>query len=199
MTLLRRRISEASTDEELVARLIAGHRPALGALWDRYAHLLYGVGIKYLKDQERSKDTVVDLFASLDELLSRHVVKSFRPWVHTVMRNRCLMQLRSRSHERTVIEANVTDTSAADIEQAVSQEASLVALEAAIAELKEEQRTCIELFYLQHQSYQQIADATGFSLEQVRSHLQNGRRNLRQTIERGGRTTAQPHADQHEH
>jgi RNA polymerase sigma-70 factor (ECF subfamily) len=37
----------------------------------------------------------------------------------------------------------------------------------------------VERFYLHQQSYQQIAEGTGYSLSQVKSHIQNGKRNLK--------------------
>ncbi|MBP9161030.1 MAG: hypothetical protein KBF49_09290, partial [Flavobacteriales bacterium] len=91
---LRNNTAAHLTDEELAVQLRAGGRSALGVLWDRYAHLLFGVAKKYLKDVEASKDAVMGLFEELPALLGKHEVKSFRPWVHTVMRNRCLMALR---------------------------------------------------------------------------------------------------------
>ncbi len=93
---IRRKAIATQSDEELVIRLKGGDQPSLAALWDRYAHLLFGVCMKYLQDTEKAKDAVVELFGTLPELLAKHEVKSFRPWIHTVARNRCLMLLRKR-------------------------------------------------------------------------------------------------------
>ncbi|HEX2617776.1 MAG TPA: sigma-70 family RNA polymerase sigma factor, partial [Flavobacteriales bacterium] len=155
---------------------------SLAALWDRYAHLLFGVGMKYLKDTERSKDVVLDLFAALPALLERNEVKSFRPWVHTVMRNRCLMAL--RKHDPLVrVDEGALPEGSDDGGDVLLHEATLQQLEAAITRLKDGQQACIRLFYLERASYQQVAERTGLSVEQVRSHLQNGRRNLRLMLE----------------
>lgn len=179
---LRRKQSVAESDEELVTALCSGHRSALGHLWDRYAQLLYGVGLKYLKDTERSKDAVVELFTALPELLAKQPVQRFRPWVHTVMRNRCLMALRSDKSPHTSVPDHLA---AADtIDDAVLLESTLQQLEQAIDQLNDAQRTCIRLFYLDRQSYHQCAERTGYPVEQVRSHLQNGRRNLKLYLER---------------
>lgn len=184
--LLRRKPDTASTDEELVLALRDGRQSALGALWDRYAHLLYGVGLKYMRDRERSKDLVVELFASLPELLRRHQVERFRPWVHTVMRNRCLIALRGERPNTRMDE--VPEPAGDDGGEALLREAGLQQLERAIDQLNELQRLCIRLFHLERNSYQRTAERTGLSVEQVRSHLQNGRRNLRIILSR--------HADQ---
>ena len=54
----------------------------------------------------------------------------------------------------------------------------------AVAALSVEQRRCIELFFYQDQSYQQIAEKTGYELKKVKSYIQNGKRNLRIYLEK---------------
>ena len=54
----------------------------------------------------------------------------------------------------------------------------------ALKELNEEQKQCVTLFYLQKKSYQQISDETGYSMLQVKSYIQNGKRNLKILIEK---------------
>ncbi|HRD52814.1 MAG TPA: sigma-70 family RNA polymerase sigma factor [Flavobacteriales bacterium] len=177
--LLRRKAVTQGTDEELVLALAGGHHAALAALWDRYAHLLYGVGMKYLKDPDRAKDHVVELFAALPDLLRKHNVERFRPWVHTVMRNRCLLALRGDSRRTRIDDAHAIDLITEEAEDRLLQEATLQQLEAAIARLNDAQRQCITHFHLERRSYQETSALTGLTIEQVRSHLQNGRRNLR--------------------
>ena len=58
------------------------------------------------------------------------------------------------------------------------KEKLLTNLELALTHLKEEQRTCIELFFLQEKKYEEVAELTGFSAKQVKSYIQNGKRNL---------------------
>ena len=54
-----------------------------------------------------------------------------------------------------------------------------------IKQLKEEQRRCVNLFYLREgETYQSIAATLGLTVGKVRSHLQNGRRNLKLCLER---------------
>ncbi|MEO8589753.1 MAG: sigma-70 family RNA polymerase sigma factor [Flavobacteriales bacterium] len=193
---LRRKVLKEASDEELVGALRGGHQASLGDLWDRYAHLLFGVCMKYLKDTERSKDMVVELFATLPDLLRKHEVERFRPWLHTVMRNRCLMALRSAKNGQHVPDDLLHDVEQDDAAEARSHESTLQELERAVEQLNEGQRICIRLFYLERQSYQQVAEHTGQPLDQVRSHLQNGRRNLRLILQRSGQTGEQTHADQ---
>jgi len=52
-------------------------------------------------------------------------------------------------------------------------------LEAAVTTLVKEQRICIELFYLQRLTYALVAARTGYTVGEVKSHIQNGKRNLK--------------------
>jgi RNA polymerase sigma-70 factor (ECF subfamily) len=53
-----------------------------------------------------------------------------------------------------------------------------------LQELVKEQKQCVTLFYLEKRSYNEIADHTGFTLLQVKSYIQNGKRNLKILLER---------------
>jgi RNA polymerase sigma-70 factor (ECF subfamily) len=57
-------------------------------------------------------------------------------------------------------------------------------LEEAIDELSNEQRQCVILFYLHKNSYNQISEKTGFNTMQVKSYIQNGKRNLKLLLEK---------------
>lgn len=68
--------------------------------------------------------------------------------------------------------------------QAVEKEISLNHMEQALNSLNHEQKLCVTLFYLEKQSYQQISSTTGYSSMQVKSHIQNGKRNLKIMMQR---------------
>jgi len=57
-------------------------------------------------------------------------------------------------------------------------------MENAVRLLGDEQRTCIDLFFYENKSYKEISEQTGFSEKQVKSYLQNGKRNLRIMLEK---------------
>jgi RNA polymerase sigma-70 factor (ECF subfamily) len=53
-----------------------------------------------------------------------------------------------------------------------------------MALLSEEQRICIELFYLKERSYKEITELTGLQFNEVKSYIQNGKRNLKIQMEK---------------
>jgi RNA polymerase sigma-70 factor (ECF subfamily) len=64
-----------------------------------------------------------------------------------------------------------------------SEEFTRKELESAMDSLKEPQRQCIELVYLKEKSYMEVCEITGYSMNEVKSHVQNGKRNLKIRLE----------------
>lgn len=61
----------------------------------------------------------------------------------------------------------------------LEKEEQLAQLKQCLETLVEEQKTALSLFYLQQHSYREIAVITGLEWNQIRSYIQNGRRNLK--------------------
>ena len=153
----------------------------IGILLQRYTLLLLGVCMKYMKNEEEARDCVQQVFLKVLTELSKHKVDHFKSWLYTVAKNHCLMKLRSGQGKLTkeLTEHTKAVTPNEDKTSLLENERTYTQLEEALEELGEEQRQCVILFYLQKKSYQQISDITGFSLMQVKSHIQNGKRNLK--------------------
>lgn len=156
-------------------------------LLQRYTLLLYGVCMKYLRHEEEAKDAVQQILLKVITEIGRHKVQYFKSWLYMVARNHCLMQLRAKGKPAVELQDGMTAEAQPDQELNQEQrrrEQTLALLEASIVELNPDQRQCIILFYLEKKSYQEIATRTGFSLLQVKSHIQNGKRNLRLLLEK---------------
>ena len=168
------RPSEQSGDEARLLNLYAttGRVEYLGQLYDQYIPLVYGVCMKYLGNREDSQDAVMQIFEKLVTRLPAARVAHFRGYLYAVAKNYCLMQLR-QVRPATVELIQVVELPEDEIED------RWPLLERGLSTLPEEQQHCLRLFYLEQQSYQQVADHTGYSLKQVKSYLQNGKRNLK--------------------
>lgn len=154
----------------------------LGILLPRYTLLLLGVCMKYLKDPETARDMVQQVFMKCMTELPRHRVEFFKAWIYQVTRNDCLMYLRKKKIKVTELADQIpvdTETSSLQLEE----EKQWQVLETAIHALNQEQKTCIQQFYLQKKSYIEITKTTGYSLMQVKSFIQNGKRNLKIELE----------------
>lgn len=149
-------------------------------------HLVYGVCVNYLKDEEASKDAVMQIFEELVIKLKNHEVQNFKSWLHVLTRNHCLMALRKNSkHEMVSIEETfVENTDFVHLDVDDTKENKLTIMEKCMGKLPEEQRVTVDLFYLQEKCYKEVADLTGYDLLKVKSYIQNGKRNLKICIER---------------
>lgn len=161
----------------------------LGILLQRYTLLLLGVCMKYLKDEEESKDAVQQVFIKALNECGKYEITYFKSWVYTVARNHCLMQLRKSN--RTIPESEVPGGLMAEEPDAIEEkelrhkkEQLLALVEQGLLQLQEPQKQCVTLFFLEKMSYQQIADHTGQTLMQVKSAIQNGKRNIRIWVEK---------------
>ena len=176
-----------SSDQVLIAEYRkTGSLEVLGELYGRYMHLVYGVCLKYLKDEDQSKDAVMQIFEQLISKLKVHEVSNFKSWLYTLARNYCLMEIRSSAkHSVVPIEENFMEKDAfthLDIDD--TRERKLSVMEQCIEKLPAEQKDTISLFYLEQKCYKEVADITGYDLNKVKSYIQNGKRNLKICIEK---------------
>jgi len=180
------------TDGELIKAFKTNSgSTSLDELFNRYSHLVFGVCMKYLKSEEESKDAVMQIFENLIDTLKKQEVEHFSSWIYTVSKNHCLMALRKSKSTETV-KADYFEKihrEIMEIQEAFHQHSKtdlnekMPHLQGAIENLNEEQRKCIELLYLHDKSYQEVSSLTGFTLKQVKSYIQNGKRNLRIYLE----------------
>jgi len=176
------------TDQELLEKFHEDHNNEwLGILLQRYTLLLLGVCMKYLKDEEDAKDSVQQVFLKVIQELHKYKVEYFKSWLYMVAKNHCLMKLREKQGKMTV---EITDRFNGPEEETTDHRAlqqddlTYDLMSAALKELNPEQQQCVTLFYLQKKSYQEVSEATGFSMLQVKSYIQNGKRNLKILIEK---------------
>ena len=177
-------------DAQLLAYFYADKNTEwIGMLLERYTLLLLGVCMKYMKNEEEARDCVQQVFLKVLTDLSKHRVDYFKSWLYTVAKNHCLMKLRSEQGKHTTELTEKWESVPQQDEKGtlVEKEKNYTMLEEALAELNAEQRECIQLFYLQKNSYQQISEKTGYSLMQIKSFIQNGKRNLRLLMEKKGK------------
>jgi len=186
--MIKRQNSDNLSDKELLDQFrLTGESAWLGKVYHRYMHLIYGVCLKYLKNNELAKDAVMDIFEHLVTRVKDQEIQDFGKWVYVVARNHCLMQLRKKefrvNHEEVPqifmeFEQEMHLNYEEDIENRLEQ------LKDGLDSLPEEQEKCVRLFYYEEKSYMEIARDTGYDLKKVKSYIQNGKRNLKIWIEK---------------
>jgi RNA polymerase sigma factor (sigma-70 family) len=159
----------------------------IGELYHRYGHLVLGLCLKYLADKDEAKDAVMSIFINLMSDLKKHRVEYFKSWLYTYSKNYCLMQIRKKqSLLKKEIEIKENEIFLMDynsMEHLQEKEKQILLMQEVLKELNPEQRKCLELFYIRTKSYAEITDLTGYSNNEVKSHIQNGKRNLKIKME----------------
>ena len=162
----------------------------LGWLFERYSLLVFGVCMKYLRNATDAQDATQHVFEKALGEVGKYEIPFFKSWIYSVAKNHCLMQIRSKNSKPGTTDELPEETSTELLtDQELKMKELLMEeqshqLKAALHELNPEQRICVDMFYLEKLSYHEIETKTGFSFAQVKSHIQNGKRNLRIILEK---------------
>jgi RNA polymerase sigma factor (sigma-70 family) len=177
--------AETVNDMELLKRYReTGDLAVLAELFQKYSHTVYYVCYRYLQDADKSKDAVMQIFEELITKINKYDIKQFSSWLHVLSRNYCLMQLRS---EKKMQHTTLDDFMEMPVDLHLdneNKESQLTLLELCIQKLTAAQKQSVELFFLKEKCYKEITDITGFSLNEVKSYIQNGKRNLKICMEK---------------
>ncbi len=169
-------------DQVLVRRVASGDERALSALYDRYAGLIYGSGVRYLGDRGLAEDLVQDVFTSVwrNAAAFDPARASFATWVYRITRNRATDLVRRRkARVRTVegdplLEPGEEDSSA--------ELAHSFDLASALARLSPVHREVLILAYFEGLSQSEISRRTGIPLGTVKSRTTAALRALREGL-----------------
>ncbi len=171
-----------TTDEALLARVARGDEDALGAVYDRFGRVAYGLALRVLRDDRLAEDAVQDAFVTVWRQAA-----SFRPergkaqtWVLTLVHRRAVDLVRREELRRTdVLEPDTDvpgDSSAADDAELRDRR---LAVQRALDELPPDQREPIQLAYYAGLSQTELAERLGQPLGTIKSRMFTGLKRLR--------------------
>ncbi len=175
-------------DKELLQNFYTDHdNKWLGILLPRYTLLLLGVCLKYLKNEEDARDAVQQVFLKVIDELHKYKVEYLKSWIYMIAKNHCLMTLRNKGKIPLELNEQIIRASEETVDKnlLIERDTLLLKMQKCLQDLNAEQRHCVTLFYLEKKSYTQIAEITGFSMMQVKSYIQNGKRKLKLMMEAG--------------
>lgn len=185
-----------TSDEELLKHYKeSGDKELFADLFKKHVTVVYGTCLFYLQDKDEAQDATMQLFEKLMLDINTREIANFKGWLSFVVRNHCISLIRKNKtvlkHTKSYYEFEQEETTYETEEkiQSISDDVLLDEMKSCLPKLKEKQRLCVELFYLQDKSYQDIAHETGLGLNEIKSHIQNGKRNLKLLIEEQTRIT----------
>lgn len=162
------------------------HQTKIAEIFKTHSKDILGVCYYVLKDSEASKDILMDTFEVALKKQDFHTINNPKSWLMQVAKNLSL----KRFHKK--IKTSYTDQienisnifmDNDGLEELIHEDQLEQQLIEEIGLLKPHQSKCIELFYLGKQSYQEIATSLELDIKTVKSHIQNGKRNLKLKLE----------------
>jgi RNA polymerase sigma-70 factor (ECF subfamily) len=188
----RRRIQHYD-DDQLVKRFQqSGNDAYFDELFERYHPLVFGLCLNLTAHREDSKDLTLRVFQKAYGALPNTTIERFDHWLLSMARHECFRFMRKDAKERS----NMLRWQIAQKQEDgfllneafrrlwyTEEIAQDKLLEKGLADLTTPQQKCLNLFLYEYQSYQEIAQTTGFSVREVKSHLQNGRLKLKRWIQ----------------
>lgn len=176
------------SDEELLRRYKrTGNSEYFGQLYNRYIPLIYGLSLKYLQNAQHAQDAVMDIFEELLPKIGSYEIREFRTWIYSVARNHAFRILNDPKQLNTleiIPDMMESEDLIAIFEEEESSGIRRRALYECMEELPDAQKGAIRMFFLEDMSYADIVEKTGYQLKSVKSHIQNGKRNLRMCIDK---------------
>ena len=181
---------EYTSDEEILKHYKqTGDKDVFADLFKKHVTVVYGTCLFYLQDKDEAQDATMQLFEKLLLDVNNREIDHFKGWLSFVVRNHCISLIRKQKTQaknvKSYYEFEYQDANleTEELIDRVGDEQMLEHMKQSLPKLKEGQRICIELFYLKDKSYQEIANDTSYSLNEIKSYIQNGKRNLKLLIE----------------
>lgn len=181
---------EYNSDEELLKHYNqSGNKDLFADLFKKHVSVVYGTCLFYLQDKAEAQDATMQLFEKLLVDIHKQEINNFKGWLSFVVRNHCISIIRKNKSQNKNIksyyefEYEQPNYEAEEKINKISDDVMLENMKLCLPELKENQRICLELFYLKSKSYQDIAHQTSFTLNEIKSYIQNGKRNLKLLLE----------------
>ena len=171
---------EQRVDSELMRRVANGHREDFEALVRNYADDLLTFLVRVLSDYHQAEEVFQEVFLSVwTKRATYEYPRPVKPWLYRIAHNQCRAHFR-RSRLPTDGDADVQQLQADhDTAAKVIEQEDAGAIEQAIRQLPERQRTVITLRVSSNMSYREIAESIGLSEPTVRSHMHHALRTLR--------------------
>jgi RNA polymerase sigma-70 factor, ECF subfamily len=176
-------------EDPRIERAQSGDLSAFNELVVEYQSLVCNVCLRMLGSQQAAEDAAQEAFINAWRSISRFRGDSFRAWLLRIATNLCRDELRRRGRRPsssldTALEAGMPDP---PDEEPLPEESVLNAelrgsLQAALAELPEEQRTAIVLCDVEGLDYAEIAVAMKTSLGTVKSRIARARMRMREAM-----------------
>ncbi|HKF14501.1 MAG TPA: sigma-70 family RNA polymerase sigma factor [Gaiellaceae bacterium] len=182
--LAGRRRTRDRSDEELLEAIGAGDEAALGALYDRFGRVAYGVALRILRDQALAEDAVQEAFLAIWRSADSYRRERAKPstWILTLVHRRAVDLVRREDRRRGDGLAETPQALAAAVPEEALLRERRVAVQSALQALPGEQRQALELAYYGGYTQSELSAHLGVPLGTVKSRMFAGLTRLRELV-----------------
>ncbi len=182
--LARRRRPAELTDEELLEAIAAGDDDALGAFYDRFSRLAYGVAFRILRDKDLAEDAVQEAFLAIWRSAQRYRAERAKPstWLLTVVHRRAVDLVRRENVRRAEPLDDPPEAAGEDVPEEADLRERRSVVQAALRALPHDQREALELAYYGGYTQSELAERLGVPLGTVKSRMFAGLNRLRELV-----------------
>lgn len=186
-SIFRQNLNDWTTEKLVLAFQLEKKEHYFDELFDRYHALVYKICLGFTANREESKELTLDIFLHVYKQIQGLEVKQFEAWLYTLAKNICLdflrKQYKAKKNEEKwwKSEKNAQNFMENHAFRRLIYERELEKdrfFQQALLSLPENQRRCIELFFLHGYSYKEVGQKTNLKENEVKSYLQNGKRRM---------------------
>lgn len=173
------------SDAELLSRVAAQDREAIGPLYTRYQPRLYRFLFRMVKDGGMAEELVNEVFLDVWRGAGRFEGRSSpSSWIFSIAHNKAVSALRKRREKPVADDEAIELVDTADLQDQVVQHGDMRRLmKGCLDRLSSDHRTVIELTYYQELSVKEIAEITGVPENTVKTRMFHARKRLREILE----------------
>jgi len=178
---MKLRTTKTYSEEELIADCIKGKSKAQKELYDRFAPVLMGLCVRYVKDVAEAEDIMIKGFMKVFQNIGQYEGKgSFEGWLKRIMVNESLMYI--RKNKSMYLEVDIEYANREPNYNWASSHLDAEDLQKLIEELPTGYRTIFNLYAIEGYSHKEIGEMLGINENTSKSQLSRARALLQKRI-----------------
>lgn len=181
-------VREGSRDDDiaLCREVLAGKSDAFTVLVGKYRKRIFGLGYSFFRNPDDAEDFVQDVLVKVYVSLASFRGESlFSTWLMRIAYNTAINSIkRKREYTSLAEDFEIMDTSE-NPEEKHLRGCSKEAIRAALSELPERYRVCVDMYFFYDMPYADISEVTGLPVNTIKSHVFRAKKLLRERLEEG--------------
>jgi len=173
-------------DQLVVSQIVSGQRNLFRILVRRNEKAVFGMGMSFFRNKDDASDFTQEVFLKAYRSLSAFEGRSrFSTWLYKIAYNTAINEVSRRKEYLTLAEEDAEKlvNSGETPERITLRNAAKEAVCAAVKELPERYRICVDLYFFYGRSYQEIEAITGFPVNTIKSHVFRAKALLKEKLD----------------